>query len=150
MRWVGVDPGGARVGIAVCDDDERIAVPVEVVPASVAVPAIRTVATREHAYAPLLSRAQQPPPPRPTPAPPLWRRQRRRLVAAAAAGRRLGERVRRVLGLPVEYEDERLSTAAAERSVGRSRPSDDIAAAHILQQFIDRRRREGRVGESLP
>ncbi len=135
MRWVGVDPGGARVGIAVCDDEERIAVPVEVVPASVAVPAIRTVATREHAYGIVIGLAVS-----------MDGRER----ASAAAGRRLGQRVRRVLGLPVEYEDERLSTAAAERSVGRSRPSDDIAAAHILQQFIDRRRREGRVGESLP
>lgn len=132
MRWVGVDPGGARVGIAVCDDEERIAVPVEIVPASVAVPAIRTIATREGAGGIVIGLAVS-----------MDGVER----TSAAAGRRLGERVRRVLGLPVEYEDERLSTFAVEQEVGRARPSDDLAAAHILQQFIDRRRREGRVGE---
>ena len=30
MRWLGVDPGLARVGIAICDADERVAVPLEV------------------------------------------------------------------------------------------------------------------------
>ena len=49
MRWIGVDPGGARVGITICDEHERVAVPVEIVPASVAVPAIRTIAQREGA-----------------------------------------------------------------------------------------------------
>ena len=132
MRWVGVDPGGARVGIAVCDDEERIAVPVEVVPASAAVPAIRTIATREGAGGIVIGLAIS-----------MDGVER----TSAAAGRRLGERVRRVLGLPVEHEDERLSTFAVEREVGHARPNDDLAAAHILQQFIDRRRREGRVGE---
>ena len=47
MRWLGVDPGEARVGIAACDDEERVAVPLEVVPASAAFPAIRTIAGRE-------------------------------------------------------------------------------------------------------
>ena len=60
---------------------------------------------------------------------------------AARLARRLGERVQRALGLPVEYEDERLSTVAAERE-GDGAPRDDVAAALILQQFIDRRRRE--------
>ena len=41
MRWIGVDPGAARVGLAICDDDERLAVPLEVVPASAAFPAVR-------------------------------------------------------------------------------------------------------------
>jgi RNase H-fold protein (predicted Holliday junction resolvase) len=47
-----------------------------------------------------------------------------------------------VLGLPVEYEDERFTTFAVESVAGRERPSDDLAAAMLLQQFIDRRRQE--------
>ena len=127
MRWIGVDPGRTRVGIAICDDEERIAVPVEIVPASVAVPAIRTIALREQAYGVVIGLPMS-----------LDGVER----APAVAARKLGERVRRVLGLKVEYEDERFTTIAAERAAGRSRPSDDLAAAMLLQQFIDRRRHD--------
>lgn len=125
MRWLGIDPGAARVGIAICDDEERIAVPLEVVPASAAVPAIRAIARREGAGGVVVG---------------LPVTMAGREAAGAAAARKLGERLRRVLELPIEYEDERLTTAAVERLVGRARPSDDLAAAWLLQQFIDRRR----------
>lgn len=127
MRWLGVDPGGARVGIAICDEDERIAVPVEIVPASVAVPAIRTIVQREGAGGVVIGL-------------PISLDGVER--ASAIAARKLGERVRRTLGLPVEYEDERMSSVAVERTAGRAKPSDDLAAAFLLQQFIDRRRFE--------
>ncbi|MSQ36257.1 MAG: Holliday junction resolvase RuvX [Dehalococcoidia bacterium] len=125
MRWLGIDPGAARVGIAICDDEERIAVPLEVVPASAAVPAIRAIARREGVGGVVVG---------------LPVTMAGREAAGAAAARKLGERLRRVLELPIEYEDERLTTAAVERLVGRARPSDDLAAAWLLQQFIDRRR----------
>ncbi len=47
MRWLAVDPGEARVGLAICDPEERLAVPLEVVPASAAFPAIRAIVRRE-------------------------------------------------------------------------------------------------------
>jgi len=126
MRWLGVDPGERRVGIAACDPDERIAVPIEVVPASAALPAIRSIARREHIEGivvglPITLAGEE--------------------GFAARKARKLGERVRRVLGLPVEYEDERLTSWAAEQA-GASGPADDVAAALMLQQFIERRRRE--------
>jgi len=126
MRWLGVDPGEARVGIAACDPEERIAVPIEVVPASVAVPALRAIARREGAGGIVVG---------------LPRTLAGDEGMQAAAARKLGERLRRVIGLPVEYEDERLTSIAAERELRRGRPSDDLAAALLLQQFIDRRRR---------
>ena len=133
MRWLGVDPGAARVGVAACDPEERVAVAIEVVPASAAYPAIRAIARRERIGGivvglPLLPGGGE--------------------GAAAAAARKLGERLRR-LGLPVEYEDERLSTAAAERAAPHGARADDVAAALVLQQFIDRRRlrRAAEAGE---
>lgn len=135
MRWLGVDPGGERVGIAACDPDERIAVPVEVVPASAAFPAIRSIAAREEVGGiviglPLLMDGRE--------------------GSAAAAARRLGERVRTRIGIPVEYQDERLSTVeaehAAQQGAARRRPSDDMAAAIILQRFLDERRDGGASG----
>jgi len=127
MRWLGVDPGAARVGLAICDEDERLAVPLEVVPASAAVPAIRTHATRNEVGGvvvglPLSLDGHEGP--------------------SAIAARRLGERIRRVLELPVEYEDERFTSVAAGEPGRGGRPRDDIAAAIMLQQFIDRRRRD--------
>lgn len=51
--------------------------------------------------------------------------------------------LRRVTDLPVDLQDERLSTAAAERSTRSDRknrgPVDDVAAAHLLQAYLDRR-----------
>lgn len=127
MRWLGVDPGGARVGIAVCDENELVAVPVEIVPASVAVPAIRTIAKREGVAGIVIGL-------------PISLDGTERTSAVLA--RKLGERVRRVLNIDVQYEDERLSSKAVERTAGRAKPSDDLAAAFLLQQFIDRRRFE--------
>ncbi len=131
MRWLGIDPGGARVGIAACDEEERVAVPIEVVPASAAVPAIRSHAAREQVGGivmglPLSLDGSEGP--------------------SAVAARKLGERVRRVLGLPVEYEDERFTSVAAGEPGRGGRPRDDIAAAILLQQFIDRRRRDAEPG----
>lgn len=128
MRWLGVDPGEARVGIAACDPEERVAVPIEVVPASVAFPAIRTIARREQIGGivvglPLLMDGSE--------------------GAAVRMARRLGDRIERSLGLPVEYEDERLTSVAAGRQPGGGGPRDDVAAALMLQQFIDRRRNKG-------
>jgi len=112
-------------------------VPLEVVPASAALPAIRAVAAREGAGGivmglPLTLGGDE--------------------GAAAVAARRLGARLAR-LGLPIEYADERLTTWAAEEAVreaapprarrrpGRrgERPADDLAAAMLLQRFLDER-----------
>lgn len=132
MRWIGVDPGAARIGLAISDAEERFAVPLEVVPASAALPAVRATATREGASGivvglPLTLAGAE--------------------GEAAKAARRLGARLAR-LGLPVEYADERLTTWAAEeaaRDAGEprargARPADDLAAAIILQRFLDARR----------
>ena len=54
--------------------------------------------------------------------------------------RRLGDRIKRSLGLPVEYEDERFTSVEAERLGGTRRPVDDLAAVLILEQFLARRR----------
>jgi len=128
VRWLAVDAGERRVGLAVCDPDERVAVPLEIVPAQAAFPAIRSIVAREDIQGivvglPLTLRGDE--------------------GEAVRMARRLGERLSRQLPIPVEYEDERHTTAEAERLTGRDRHSDDLAAAILLQQFIDRRRAAG-------
>ena len=129
MRWLAVDAGMARVGLAICDPDERIAVPLEVVPAGVAFPAIRTIVMRDGVEGVVLGLPLTP---------------RGLEEESARMARRLGERIERSLGLPVEYEDEQYTSVEAERlsspTSGRRRPADDLAAVLILEQFLARRR----------
>ena len=129
MRWLAVDAGTVRVGLAICDPDERLAIPLEIVSASAAYPAIRAIAAREGVEGvvvglPLHMGGSE--------------------GDAAAMARRLGDRIASGLGLPVEYEDERLTSSEAERLGGTGKPSDDLAAALILEQFLARRRSEAR------
>ncbi len=61
---------------------------------------------------------------------------------------KFGRRITTVLGLPIEYVDERLTSYAAEQmtiaskiSVSQNKATiDRIAAAVILQQWLDERR----------
>ena len=127
MRWLAIDPGTRRVGIAACDRDERVAVPMEIVPENVALPAIRTIVKREEIDGiviglPLLLDGNE--------------------GSAARMARRLGARIEKALTIPIVYEDERLTTVAAMRDQDSHKPSDDIAAALVLQQFIDRRNKD--------
>ncbi len=136
MRWIGVDPGTKNVGIAISDPDERLAVTLEVVPANAAVPAIRAIAAREEAGGIVVG---------------LPLRLDSSEGDAARGARRFGERLARVTGLPVEYEDEKLTSVEADRrtaSVSSGRPNDDVAAAILLQQFLDRRRADQRGEDS--
>lgn len=131
VRWLAVDTGEARVGLAICDPDERVAVPLEIVPANAAFPAIRAIVKREGVEGivvglPVTMGGHE--------------------GEAVRMARRLGERLARHLDLPVEYEDERLTSFEAERLAGRARPSDDVAAALILEQFLARRRKQRRDG----
>lgn len=58
------------------------------------------------------------------------------------------QKLRQHVDIPVEYRDERLSTVSARRLVGETRTrkskkrvqDDDIAAAIILQDYLDGRR----------
>ena len=134
MRWLAVDAGLARVGLAICDPDERLAVPLEVVPAGVAFPAIRTIVSRDGVQGVVVGLPLTP---------------RGLEEESARMARRLGDRIQRSLGLPVEYEDERFTSVEAERmdqraheqrGSGPPRPSDDLAAVLILEQFLARRR----------
>ncbi len=67
--------------------------------------------------------------------------------ASAAGARSLGTAVGIATGIPVEYVDERYTTSKAERAMlegnvrrrDRRRKIDKVAAALILQHYLDRR-----------
>jgi len=139
MRILALDVGERRIGTAICDPDERLAVPLGVIERQgreADVQSVLALAEQEEVGAlvvglPLSLDGSKGP-------------QARRTEAFA---RQLSART----SLPVELWDERLSTAEAERYAaarprrGRRGTSDALAAAIILQGFLDARR--ARAGE---
>ncbi len=142
-RLLGVDAGEERVGLAVCDESGLIAVPIAIIE--------RRGRALDRVAEEIAARAQ----------------------AEAAEGiivglplnidgtagpqarraRGLGRRIETASGLPLEYWDERMSSfiaesrlAEAQAVASRRRPRhvDDLAAAVILQSYLDARRRGGR------
>jgi len=131
-RVLGLDLGDARIGVAISDDDRRMAVPLGTI--HTGAPAdLKAVAAlvREHAATlvvvglPLSMSGDR--------------------GSAAAKADAFADALRSILAVPVELQDERLSTVEAERGLreagvdGRERRKvvDRTAAAVILQAWLD-------------
>ena len=138
MRVLAVDPGTVRVGLALSDETETLATPLEVLRGGPAiVSAVVAVARARDAGMVLvglpvnMDGSEGP---------------------EASAARRLAAAIEGASGLPVELWDERLTTVQAERqrrgrARGVRRPSralarrhavDAEAAAILLQSYLDR------------
>lgn len=136
MRILGVDPGSKRVGLAISDPTGTIATALATLPANPDVTLAERVAAEAGAQSaerivvglPLRLDGSRGP--------------------EAAASERLASELRKVSGLPVETVDERLTTAAAERSLieggvrrdKRRASIDRVAAVILLQGYLDRMR----------
>jgi putative Holliday junction resolvase len=132
---LGVDPGTRRVGLALADEASGVAVPLEVVDVAATDPVARIarlVAERDVTLVvvgrPVGLRGRDGP--------------------AVAQQQELVARLRARLDVEVTEFDERLTTAAAERSLraagaprsARRRVVDALAAQTMLQGFLDRRK----------
>jgi putative Holliday junction resolvase len=136
MRVLGVDVGARRIGLAVSSADGALAQPDGVIPRrswSQVVAALRDRVRRHQVERVVVG---------------LPRRLDGTEGAAAAAARRFARRLQDALGLPVDLADEWLTTVEAERLLvaadlsrrRRRRAQDAVAAALILQTYLDRRR----------
>ena len=133
-RIVGIDPGQARIGVAISDEEESIAFPRETVPArGGAAEAVRRV--REALADDEISLAVVG----------LPLRLDGSEGEAARRARAFGDALGVALGVDVAYWDERLTTVAAERSLremGRRGAKqravvDQSAATILLQGYLD-------------
>jgi putative Holliday junction resolvase len=132
-RVLAVDPGSRRVGVAVSDEGGLIAQPLTAVPAEPAgnLPERLVALARDLEAAELVVG--------------LPRRLDGGLGPEALAARALGNRLRDLSGLKVTMVDERLTSAAAEKALlaaghrrsRRRQLSDQVAAAMILQTYLD-------------
>lgn len=139
MRWLGIDLGDRRIGVALSDPFEITA-------------QAHTVRQRGNSLAADLDFFQE-----------LIKKQEvdgivlglpRNMNGSegpmAAKVRLFGDKLTERTGIPVQYWDERLSTASAERILieadlsrqKRRQKIDQVAAAIILQNFLDSRNRE--------
>jgi putative Holliday junction resolvase len=134
---LGVDPGRVRIGVAVCDAEGLLAVPLATVPAGrdqwrrLAHLVADTGAVEIVVGLPLLLSGDEGP--------------------AAEEARTFARRMAERSGLPVRLVDERLSTVEASRSLrgaGRSARTsraviDQAAAVVVLQSALDAERSSG-------
>ena len=131
-RVLGLDLGDARIGVSVSDDDRRMAVPLGTIhtgaPAdlkAVAKLVVEHAATAVVVGLPLSMSGER--------------------GSAAAKADAFADALRSILVVPVELQDERLSTVEAERGLrdagvtGRERRNvvDRTAATVILQAWLD-------------
>ncbi len=142
MRCLGLDLGSRRIGVALCDPDERVATPLTVVERS---------ASREHDHANIARLVAEYEVQTVVVGLPL--NMSGKVTAAAKSAMAETEELRRTLDVPVLLHDERLTTVTADRSLmememkadARRRVVDKVAAAVMLQAFLDHRRNERRM-----
>lgn len=123
---LGLDFGAARTGVAVSDASGTIARPLEVVRAAATPAGLERIAAlvAEHGAEavvvglPLTLRGET--------------------GAQARETQAFVDDLRRVLTVPVDVWDERFTTTLAARTDSRA-PEDALAAAHLLQSWLDRR-----------
>ncbi|MFI5282205.1 MAG: Holliday junction resolvase RuvX [Candidatus Dormibacterales bacterium] len=142
MRTLAVDPGSKRVGLALSDPTGTIAQglstldaePSSTLPSRVARAASAHGARRIVVGLPLRLDGSHGP--------------------EAADARRLADAIRKASGLPVELVDERMTTAAAERSMieggvrraERRLSIDQVAATLLLQSHLDQVKSRRKAG----
>src|SRR5688500_2716878 len=124
MRILALDHGEARVGVAVCDPTETIASPSGVLgpdPAEVA-PLAASIGAELIVVGPPLTLSGEAGP-------------------RAQSARTYASELEKLLEIPVETYDERLTTRMASSSsrAGAGAESDALAAAHLLESFLQRR-----------
>lgn len=146
MRCLGLDLGSKRIGVALCDPDERVATPLTVVQRGASRKddheTIRALVVEYEAEAVVVG---------------LPLNLQSKVTAAAESAIQETEQLRATLNVPVHLYDERLTTKTADRSLmelsmkadARRRVVDKVAAAVMLQSFIDHRRNQ-RARESQP
>ena len=136
MRVLGVDPGSVRTGVAVADDELRIALPLRTLTHRGLAQAVRQLAeivANEHAEQVVIG---------------LPLSLDGRDGDAARKARRFAAELSAYVGATVVMWDERMSSVSAERALRtlglpgreRRRVVDQAAAALILQSYLDQGR----------
>ena len=124
MKFLGIDYGTKRVGIAVSDDAGMLAFPHSVIPAGGAlVDALDSIAKHEWIGAIVIGESRN------------FQQEANPLMRKILE---LKAELEQRTGLPIYLEPEFLSSRQAEHIQGKEAATDASAAALILQSYIDR------------
>lgn len=140
-RFLGVDYGTYRIGLAISDGIGLIASPLDVVPRKRLIEEIRRIDDEYGLEAVIVG---------------LPTALGGHEGESATAAREMGEEVRSELGVDIVYVDERFTSRMAEKTLlesgmkrsERKETVDKVAAAIILQTYLDNRRGTGNSPES--
>lgn len=135
MRMMAVDYGDSRTGVAFCDEMEMLASPFCVINERYApklIEKLKEIAVEQKAKQIVVG---------------LPRNMDGSYGYRCDECRRLGESLSEATGLPVVYQDERLTTVMAHevlsannvRGAKRKKQVDSVSAVMILQSYIDKR-----------
>jgi putative holliday junction resolvase len=128
MRILALDYGAARIGCAISDPSETLARPLAVLEPPQAEDVAELVAAHDVERVVIGMPVHLD----------------GREGEQAKATRRFARQLQRLLDVPVVEYDERLTTRMAEasRRGGAQAPADALAAAHLLEGYLESRRRE--------
>ncbi|HUG07502.1 MAG TPA: Holliday junction resolvase RuvX [Acidimicrobiia bacterium] len=135
-RYLGIDYGTKRIGLAISDDLGLTARPLEVVPRRLLGPVLRRIQEEYELESAVVG---------------LPTGLSGHEGESATGARDLAGEVEEILGIPVELVDERFTSRMADSALlesgmrrrDRKATVDKIAAAIILQTFLDARRHPG-------
>ena len=136
MRYLAVDFGFKRTGLAICDAQEIIASPLAVLEGSSRLPQrVAEFAAENAAEAIIIG---------------LPYNMDGTVGGQAKAVKKFAAELEKVVDLPIHFQDERLSSFGAEEKIAaadftrkkKKKRLDALAAAEILQQFLDSKHEE--------
>lgn len=127
MKYLGIDYGTRRVGVAISDEEGKFAFPRHIFDTRVAAQEIALLVKKEAIDQMIIGQSTA-------------TNGRKNEIAGRVSefAQKLNERA----GLPVHFEREDFSSVEAHRYQTNAKHLDDSAAAIILQRFLDKQRKE--------
>ncbi len=123
MRYLGIDYGTKKIGIALSDEEGNFAFPHAVIPSDTkAIETITRICSGEGVGEIILGRSLN------------YQREENAMMKST---RLFSERLTEHTGLPVRFEDEVLTTREASRVIAKDADTDARAAALILESFLN-------------
>lgn len=123
MRYLGIDYGKKRIGIAVSDDNGRIAFPLKTLPGKNPFPLIKEIVQKEKIGRIILG----------LPIPFSGGSSKQTIEI-----KKIAEKLKKNTRLPVEFENEVLTTKLAKNAGVPKEYLDKSSAAIILQSYLDK------------
>lgn len=126
MKFLGIDYGTKRIGIAISDDAGEFAFPKGIIATDTAVQDIVRICDEEHAKGIIIGES-------------IASNEQENEVQSVV--RQFGKRLTDATGCLVSFEREDFSSVEAHRYQTDAGRRDDSAAAIILQRFLDKRKK---------